>query len=270
MKVIRRTLRSYGALVANNVKIILAYSTWYWTSLLGQAVGVVILVYFWKGVYGSATSIAGIGENQALNYILLAQVLVPTVRSGLTLEMGGLLVQGTIGIEMLRPLDLQVRYFVQSLTFVVTGFLREGLPVALLGALVFGIHLPSDPRIWGAAALSMLLGMGTLFCFDWAFACLAFYTTESWGLHVLREGVATFFSGALIPLAMLPGWLRSVAVSLPFGQALYVPVSMLAGLTPVSQAPRIWMSQLLWLVGGALFSRLVFANAVRRVTVQGG
>jgi ABC-2 type transport system permease protein len=89
-------------------------------------------------------------------------------------------------------------------------------------------------------------------------------------LAVLRFGVATFFSGSLVPLAMMPGWLQNLTLALPFAQALYVPVSLLSGITPLSQLPRIWLVQIVYLLVLAFLSRLVFRVAVRKVTVQGG
>jgi ABC-2 type transport system permease protein len=109
-----------------------------------------------------------------------------------------------------------------------------------------------------------------VFCFDWLFACLAFYTTETWGLGMVRQSIGVFFSGALIPLALMPEWLRSVCQGLPFVQALYVPVSLLSGITPLSEAPRLWLGQLAWLAGLLVASRAVFRIAIRKVTVQGG
>jgi ABC-2 type transport system permease protein len=87
---------------------------------------------------------------------------------------------------------------------------------------------------------------------------------------ILRNGVTNFFSGALIPLVMLPSGLRAVAYALPFGQTVYQPLSLLAGITPLQSAPRLIAVQLLWLVCLGVFARLAFQAAVRHVTVQGG
>ena len=56
----------------------------------------------------------------------------------------------------------------------------------------------------------------------------------------------------------------------PFSQALYLPVSILAGITPLSAMPRTWLMQLVYLAVLLVASRLVFTRAVRVVTVQGG
>jgi ABC-2 type transport system permease protein len=86
----------------------------------------------------------------------------------------------------------------------------------------------------------------------------------------LQFSVATFFSGALVPLEIMPVWLQKITLSMPFAQALYVPVSLLSGITPLSAMPQLWLTQALWLLGLLLGSRLIFRVAVRKITVQGG
>jgi ABC-type uncharacterized transport system permease subunit len=49
-----------------------------------------------------------------------------------------------------------------------------------------------------------------------------------------------------------------------------VPVSFLSGIATFSDAPRLWLIQLIWLLALLILSRLVFSRAVRKVTVQGG
>lgn len=174
-----------------------------------------------------------------------------------------------IGIELLRPLDFQAASYVSTLGFMATSLLTQ-LPLAIVAWLLFRFQLPRDPLVWLAFVTTLLLGNGVLFFFDWLLGCVSFYSTESWGLSVLRFGVATFFSGSLVPLTMMPEWLRTLATALPFAQALYMPVSVLGGITPLADVPRIWLLQLAYLLGLGLLSRLVFRLSVRKVTVQGG
>jgi ABC-2 type transport system permease protein len=142
--------------------------------------------------------------------------------------------------------------------------------MALVATLVFGLRWPADPAAWGAFVISALLGYTSLFFFHWCIACLTFYTTEVWGLGVIIFGTSLFFSGSLMPLAIMPGWLRTLVLSLPFAQSLAIPMSFLSGITPVADALHVWLSQLVWLIGLGVLSRLVFRVAVRKITVQGG
>jgi ABC-type uncharacterized transport system permease subunit len=69
---------------------------------------------------------------------------------------------------------------------------------------------------------------------------------------------------------MMPEWIRGIVLSIPFAQALAVPVGLLTGITPLSEAPRVWFVQILWILGMWLISTFFFRVAVRKVTVQGG
>jgi ABC-2 type transport system permease protein len=109
-----------------------------------------------------------------------------------------------------------------------------------------------------------------MFFFNWFLACFTFYTTEIWGLGVLVDGMTFFLSGALVPLVMMPDWIRTIVLSIPFAQALAVPVGLLAGITPLRDAPHIWFVQILWILGMWILSTLFFRVAVRKITVQGG
>lgn len=270
MRSLRRYWRIYGAFAANAVKLMMAYSVWFWVELLGQIFMLIIFVYFWKSVYANTETVSGMRAAETLNYILIAQIVAPLVRWSLILDFGGAIREGLIATEFTRPVDFQGRWYVEWTASMLMQTIRLAIPLGAVAMIFFGLRLPADPAVWGYFVLSFLLGNAVLFCFDWAFACLAFYTTEAWGLHILREGVAAFFSGALLPLQMLPGWLQKFAAFLPFGQALNAPVSILTGITPVSQAPAVIYTQLVWLVGLFALSRIFFGVASRKVTVQGG
>lgn len=267
---IRRTISIYGAFAEMVPKLFLAYSIWVWMQFFVQCISLVIFVAFWKAVYADQAAIGGLGLSQTLNYIILAQIFVPAVTSSSVLyNFGDILRDGRIGIELLRPLDFQASQYINNLGFLLVGMIAQA-PLAIFAWLLFRFQLPTDPLIWLAFLVTMLLGNAVVFFFDWMIGCLAFYTTEVWGLSVVRFGISTFFSGALVPLVMMPGWLQGIANALPFAQALYMPVSLLSGITPISSTPGIWLMQVANLVVFGFLSRLVFRLSVRRVTVQGG
>jgi ABC-2 type transport system permease protein len=262
-------LRAYSAIFGMAPRLFVAYRAWFWMALFVQILALAIFVYFWRAVYGDRESLGGLTRQQTLNYIMLAQVVLPLVTSQMVFHFGERLVDGQFAMELLRPLDLQARYYTEALGLVLVNLLHR-VPLLLFAWLVFDLRLPADPLTWGAFLVTLLLGHAVLFCFEWLFSCLAFYTTESWGLAVVQNSVAAFFSGALIPLTLMPAWLERLTLSLPFAQALWVPVSILSGITPLAEVPRLWLIQLLWLIGMLLASRLVFRVSVRKVTVLGG
>ena len=265
----KRKASIYGAIGAIIPKVFLAYSLWVWVSLVLNTIALTIMVFFWRAVYSNTTEISGIGLDTTLHYILLAQVFLPLADMGMIFEFGYNLREGGIAHALLRPVDFQGSYYVQSLTRLATNLVLQ-IPLALVATFLFGLIWPTDIQTWLVFILSAVLGYSVLFFFDYLLACLTFYTTEVWGLGVLVMGISLFCSGSLIPLAMLPVGLQTIVYSLPFAQALYVPLSLLSGIEPLTEAPRLLLVQFTWLVCLWLLSRIVFKFAVRTVTVQGG
>lgn len=267
---IRSRWRVYSGMAAVVPKMFMAYSIWVWMDLFVSIITVVIFVAFWQAVYASTTTVGGLTLDQTLNYILLAQLFGEAAYVSNTIyDIGAGLREGQIAAALLRPLDYQAAMYVQNVVQLGINILLK-IPLGLFIWLVYGLQLPSDPVIWLAFILSLLLGHAVMFCFDWIIGCTAFYSTEIWGMSVVRYGVAMFFSGALVPLDMMPDWLRTIAAILPFSQAVYLPVSILSGIMPVSDMPRIWLTQSVMLLGLLFLSRLIFGRAVRVITVQGG
>ncbi len=271
LNTLRRNISIYGAFAAMVPKELLQYNLWVWAEYVAQILSMIIYAFFWRAVYASAETplIAGLTLQQTINYILLARIFAPLVETRLIFQFGFIIQSGQIAIELLRPADFQLMRLVISLTDSLIYVIRKA-PLFLLAWLIFGLQFSGDWRAWLLFLITLSLGQAIIFFLDWSFASLAFYTTETWGLSVVKVGVAQFFSGALVPLAMMPGWLQTISAVLPFAQAIAVPLGFLSGVTPIADAPQVLLIQLIWLVGLAILSRIIFNISVRQVTVQGG
>ena len=266
---VRRDFSIYSAIAATAAKTRLAYNMWVWADFVVTIVSMIVFVYFWRAVYADTATLGGLALSQTITYILLARLLAPLVETRTIFFFGFMIRQGQIAVELTRPLDMQTRIMTEGLADLLV-FLILRMPLFLIAFLFFGMRLPTDPALWLAFIISLVLGQIVLFLFDWMFACLAFYVTETWGLSVVRVAAGSFFSGAIVPLVMMPGWMQKLATSLPFAQAMAVPVSFLSGISTFAEAPHIWLIQILWLVVLLVLSRIVFSIAIRKVTVQGG
>lgn len=256
--------------IALEPKFFLVFRGWVWMNIIAQVIAVTVAAYFWRAVYASSPTLGGLNEQQAINYILLSwSVGTVLAYNSAMWEIGWRVSDGMIGIELLRPLDFQLTRYVAHATNIVLSLIINVI-IVVFAVVFLGLHLPADALVWISFLISLFLGHAVMFHFDWIIGCAAFYTTETWGLGILREGFAGFFSGTLIPLSMMPEALRAVANLLPFAQGVYVPLSILAGTQPLSQVPSLLLTQILWLIVLVPLSRLVFAWSVRKITIQGG
>ncbi len=269
MNRLRHLYHVYGAVLAAVPKFYVAYRAWFWAEFVLQIMAMVVLYFFWQAVYANGGALGGLTFQQTINYVVLAQLLMPLIDNNLIFNFGWMIREGQVAIDLLRPMDLQARFYVDSAGSLALNLLIK-TPLLIIAVIFFQVQLPRDVLTWLVFLVSLILGHAVMFFFDWIFSCLAFYSTETWGLSVVRVAVVTFFSGAIVPLPMMPPWLQAIANVLPFAQSIYVPVSFLSGVTPISAAPQAWLIQLAWLIGLGAISRVVFRRSLRQVTVQGG
>lgn len=266
-------LRLYWAYAVTDLKSWIdgAPWIWFWAWTLKHLIMMVIFVNFWDAIFASRETVGGLTREQTVSYALLAEMIATQFSSWSYVPIfGARLRNGNLAVALTWPLDYQGRFYLTEMVKMFYFYVRDNVisfPIALL---FLGLKLPGDIRVWGAFLVTLVLGYSVMHCFDWAYGTVAFYVEAYWGIHLMREGLVLFFSGALLPLAMMPGWLQTVASWLPFGHAVYSPVAVLTGIIPLEQAPRVWLGQLMWLGALFLLSRLLFARALRRVAINGG
>jgi ABC-2 type transport system permease protein len=258
----------YAAFGVTVAKRALAYNSWVYAQVFVQAITMLVMVYFWSAIYENRATVGGQTLVQTLNYILITRLIAGFGETDLIHTFDRLIGRGDFVIELLRPVDFQSNQLVEVASSWLTQMVLRWplLPLALL----FGLQLPQNPAIYLAFLLSMILGALIIFFFDFLLACLNFITLEGWGLSVMRGGLASFLSGALIPLTLMPDWLRTICEFVPFSQAIFVPAALLSGTLPLERLPATLGIQLLWLVGLFFLSRWVFARSIRKITIQGG
>lgn len=247
----------------------LSYGAWFWASAFTQGLTLVVAAAFWRAVYAGRDDIVGLNVEQAVSYVVLARLFVGLADPGLLGHLGRLVRSGDLGTELLRPVDLQLSSSMQGLGIMAVDVLSK-LPIMLPLALLLGVRLPADPQVYLGVAAVVALGLLNIFLFEWALACVSFYTSYVWGLTMLRGGIVEFLSGALLPLAFMPEGLRAVALALPHAQVVALPAALLSGQTGLSGLPRVLLGQLL--LAGVLWplSRFVFSRAIRAANAQGG
>ncbi|MGW3725179.1 ABC transporter permease [Streptomyces sp. NPDC000851] len=241
-------------------------------ALLRLTVQVVLVWSLWRGLYAQTGSTAGLDRDQAVTYAVMA-VLALRLRELDQYAGRDTVLQhmhfGTIVYWYLRPLPPQRYYALRAL-----GEQLYGLAWALTGyavCLAAGVvEPPESPAVAGVFAVSMLLGQWVLYYVMLVIDQLCFFTLRNGAAMLILIFAQNLLAGVYAPLWFFPDWFITLSGFLPFQATLNVPLSLYVGRIPLSEAGAELAVQAAWVVALALFTRLVWWRAARRVISQGG
>ncbi|MCX7922844.1 MAG: ABC-2 family transporter protein [Clostridia bacterium] len=265
-------LKKMLAIANINIKVILVYVSAVWANVFVNILQVVILYYIWMAVYGGQTQLHGISKSQIVTYVIISRIIFINgiVSWGINQWISDIIKDGQISIEMLRPIDFQLMTYARRIGVLVFSMILYGVPVIVVSKILFGISLPATFNSGVLFIISFLLAMTINFLVEFFIGLIGFYTTNGWGLQVFKEALLSFLSGALIPIAFFPGWIRQIADFLPFKDIVYTPITIYLGNTSGEQAIKSLLFQFMWVVVLLLCTRIFYTTAIKKVTVQGG
>lgn len=246
----------------------LKYKSILWTTAAAQAVELFIVSAIWNGVYATRDTLVGMDSTMAVSYALSARLLLGLTATGLISQLGRQIRSGDLLADLLKPVDFQL-YSASFAVGQIFTAIMAGLPLVPL-AVALGLRPTLDPILSALALVIVCLGLANILLFDWILSCITFFTSYAWGVAMLYSAVIRFFSGAILPLALMPAPLRFIATLLPHSQVVAIPAELVSGMLDSQEAWKIVGLQMLTLPLLFLSSRLVFRSAFKYNTAQGG
>ncbi|MDX8292244.1 ABC-2 family transporter protein [Metabacillus indicus] len=262
-------MTKYLMFAKSQMQINTAYSAWYWAGTASSIMRLMIMFYFWHAVYDGKDTIQNLTLQDMLTYIVVAMFIQGYV-SGVGNELAHDIRDGNIAIELMRPYDVIFKLIFMDFGGKITHFFRETLPLMVIAFVFIDLSLPGSAEAALLFLISAALGVWIGTFFDLMIGIIAFWTVNVWGLRVLKEGVITFFSGALVPITLFPGWLETLSSYLPFQAMVFTPVSIYTGILEGSDAYIALLIQLGWCLGMFLIMKLIWSQAIKKVTIFGG
>jgi ABC-2 type transport system permease protein len=135
---------------------------------------------------------------------------------------------------------------------------------SVVGAILAGA--PPDSRAVALAVPALVLGIVCNIAAQHAFAGAAFWLRDAGSVWFLYHKLVFILGAMLLPVQVLPGWLRTTAYLLPFVAMTYAPARLASG----HFEPALLLLQLGWIAVALLAARSVFAAGQRRLQVVGG
>lgn len=229
-----------------------------------------IRAYILLAMFREKPHIGSYDAADAVTYVFLTQGLIAPLGIFLgSTELGTRIRTGEVATDLYRPCDFQFWFLAIDLGRAAAGLLLRTVPPIVVGALCFPTRLPATALPWLEFVPSCLLGLLISFALRYVVSLSAFWTMDERGTASLLLVVSMFFSGMIIPLVAMPGWLGALANVLPWSGTLQVPIDVLLG-TYTAGFTNALAFQLLWAITLVAIGRAVTIAARHKTVVQGG
>jgi len=228
-----------------------------------------LLTLLWRAAYGGRTEVDGIGLDQMLVYLTIANLQLRFLSPEMDATIQERIREGQIGFDLNRPVGYPSQLMAGAAGEMIglLPMLMVAVPVALLAG-----ELQPPERVGDGIAYVASLALAWIVAvqMNLLIGLVGFWTLEMTGFRMMYRLIGNFATGALIPLWFMPDLLRAIVQLLPFQAIAFIPVSIYVG-EPATGG--IWTAlavQAFWLVVMVAIIRLVWRQAFRHTVIQGG
>ena len=200
------------------------------------------LIFLWRVVMSSGAEV-GMSLEQMLTYTyvsaLLSDLLIVKTSAS------GWLSEGVLLKLYGRPLPVLGQLAAQTVGQWFPMLMLFTLPMAFLAPLLGVKLIPDSPLFFMSLFLCVTLG----FAVDFLFACLSIrLRSMNWLVSRMRMAVAAVFSGAVIPIRLLPFGMAEVMKYQPFASLGGAPLSVFVGAADIKEtvAMQVVWNLILW------------------------
>ena len=256
--------RQFGTALANNLAYRGAVAIWVFTTVIQPLVFIVV----WRTVAGSGST-GGYTADQFVAYFLVMMVVDHLTFIWHMWEFEWRIRTGAFSPLLLRPVHPIHNDVCENVSYKAVGLIGV-LPAAVLLGVVFGADLGQTSAGSVLAFLpAVLLAMVLRFIVEWCVALAAFWLTKVQAINAVFFSLFTFLGGQFSPLAVLPGWMQTVALCTPFPWTLAYPVEVFLGRRAGADLWLGYVVQAGWIVLAVLVLRLLWDRATRRYSAVG-
>ncbi len=245
--------------------------------LSGATVGIfwaILRIVIFRIFYTYADdSQAGMSLQQLVTYEWLAQTFWSMQAMSVNGEILDKIVNGNLGIEMCRPLDIYRHWFAKTSACRITPLLSRSFAILGVSLLMPTGYRPSPPSSpVGLLCGVLAFGNAFLLCTAYEMLVTAIRVGVTWGegptyILLLVGGV---LSGSYFPLQMWPDALQPFLLLQPFAGYLDIPLRLYIGALSPTNAVFALGVQWIWILVFILLGRKIMDWQTSRIIIQGG
>lgn len=244
------------------------YKLNFFLTIIGPSLVFLIVKYnLWASIYktNAGVLIKGYDFNRMIQYHLWA-FLVSLVASGFaSWNLSDDIRLGRISSYLIYPFNFWEFHTASWMSFQI---LQTFIAIFTLTVIVLlGIIGLPEPTVLLKGFIFVSFISLFWFSLQYLTGILAFWLEETWILRVILSIIATFLSGAIIPLDLFPVWLQNALNFTPFPYLSYYPIKIFLG-ESVDLIRGFFMISL-WLGFITLINRFVWKKGMKLYTAAG-
>lgn len=180
---------------------------------------------------------------------------------------------GNIAYELCRPSNLYHFWFASLIGQRISGAVLRIFPIMAVAMLLpepYKLHLPASIIAFVLFIISLILALILIVAISMIIYISVFHTLSPSGSMLIFLILAEFFSGATIPVPLMPMWLKTITHALPFRYISDLPYRVYVGHIETKEALFSIGIQILWIIIIGSFGQLWMKRTLKKVVILGG
>jgi ABC-2 type transport system permease protein len=201
-------------------------------------------------------------------YTITSHIIAMFYMRGITERIASKVLSGAFVTDLIKPINFFFMSWQMEFASTASMFVLRGLPLIA----IYCPFMISDRVYFNIpwAVFAVVLGHVLFSLIYSLLGFSAFILITVWPFTRLLDDTIRLFSGAFIPLSVLPGWLHTAANLLPFRFLYAFPLKLLFENVGVSFIVSEFFVLFGWIGLFAVLNLLMYRFALRNVTVLGG
>lgn len=246
----KRNLALFNLAIVSNIEYRFNFFV---DSVVQPILGVVIEMVLWIAIFrtsGQAT-IGGFDSQSYLAYALwgpfFARIAVSWMYETRMIEE---VVSGSINSLIVRPISFYEYYLSQMMGY---KFITTATSMLIPMAATILMKLPWHPERLPLAFLLCFYYLLVVHAMSFIISCFAFFLNRIHSFTVAKNLFVFLLVGELVPIDLMPLWLKNILLWLPFSAGVFTPVAYIIGRIEIDTVINSFIS----VTGGIVFFNLI-------------
>lgn len=262
-------IRAYAYLLAS-FKVSLRYRANVWMQIIGVVLLIVIQFFLWKNIENKSSLLNGLEINSILFYVVLSRLLVfiiPGINT--TNFISQKILKGTISIDLLRPIQIQLSAFFNELGKLLYSIIFIIFPSVIICYIFLDIPIVKvQSNILLMFIISLVFAYILAFQLSFMIGTFSIWFGNIWGVREFYEALLKLLGGSLIPISLYPNFLQTVAIYSPFQSIYFTPLSFISGMDGLINYPIA--IQIIWILVFGSLNTVLLRYVLKKAVIQGG